>query len=126
MSIKEYFDHILLFLKGNRNVALVRVIKRIIPRRGGGYLRLRITFIDKSQLEIREYVDDTLRKLSYSYNYISPENAFLFRFDNAPHHKEINTYPHHKHTANGEVEESEEKEIHQIKKEIDKSPSKTK
>lgn len=41
MNIKEYFDHIILFLKGNRNVALVNVDKRIISRaRGGGYLRL--------------------------------------------------------------------------------------
>ncbi|MEM2144151.1 MAG: DUF6516 family protein [Candidatus Jordarchaeaceae archaeon] len=120
MNIKEYFDHIILFLKGNRNVALVNVDKRIISRaRGGGYLRLRITFIDKSRLELREYVNDMLRKLSYSYNYTSSENTLLFRFDNAPHHKEIKTYPHHKHTANGRVKESKEKEVNQIKKEID-------
>lgn len=120
MSIKEYFDRVILFLKGNRNVALVHIDKRVISRTGGGgYLRLRITFIDKSRLDVREYVDDKLRKLSYSYNYTSPKNTLLFRFDNAPHHKEIKTYPYHKHTANGDVEESKEKEVIQVKKEID-------
>jgi hypothetical protein len=124
MSVREYFDRIILFLKGNRNVALVRIDKRIISRAGGGgYLRLRITFIDKSQLDVREYVSDTLKKLNYSYNYTSSKNTLLFRFDNAPHHKEIKTYPHHEHTANGGVKESKEKEVNQVKKEIDSSLS---
>jgi hypothetical protein len=52
------------------------------------------------------------------YNYLSPINKAIFRYDNASHHKEIRTYPHHKHMANGRVEESEEKEIIQVKKEI--------
>jgi hypothetical protein len=25
----------------------------------------------------------------------------LFRYDNAPHHPEIDAYPHHKHTSDG-------------------------
>lgn len=120
MSIGEYFDLIILFIRSNRNVVLVRVEKRVISVTGG-YLRLKTTFTDNSILDMREYVDDRLRKLSYSYNYLSPTNKVIFRYDNAPHHKEIKTYPRHKHMANGKVEESEEKEINQVKKEISSS-----
>jgi len=70
----------------------VRVEKRIIST-SGGYLRLRITFLDGSVLDVREYVDDKLRKLSYSYNFLSSKNTLIFRYDNAPHHKEVETFP---------------------------------
>jgi hypothetical protein len=66
MSIGEYFDRVILFLRSNRNIVLVHVEKRVISATGG-YLRLRTTFMDNSILDMREYVDDRLRKLSYSY-----------------------------------------------------------
>jgi hypothetical protein len=30
----------------------------------------------------------------------------LFRYDNAPHHPEIDAYPHHKHTSDGIIPSS--------------------
>ena len=117
MNIKNYFDRITLFLKGNSNVVSVRVEKKIIST-SGGYLRLRITFLNGSVLDVREYVDDKLRKLSYSYNFLSSKNTLIFRYDNAPHHKEVETFPYHVHISNGEVRESEEKDIYRVKREI--------
>lgn len=35
-------------------------------------------------------------RVSYAYTYLR-ENRRVFRYDNAPHHSEIITYPHHKH-----------------------------
>lgn len=31
---------------------------------------------------------------------MTKEGQLLFRYDNAPHHREIPTSPHHKHTSN--------------------------
>ena len=36
-------------------------------------------------------------KLAYSYHYQNSQNELVFRYDNAEHHPEILTFPHHKH-----------------------------
>jgi hypothetical protein len=35
-------------------------------------------------------------RISYAYTYLK-EGRRIFRYDNAPHHPEIVTFPHHKH-----------------------------
>lgn len=37
------------------------------------------------------------RLVRYSYYWLSPENALIVGWDNAPHHPQIASYPHHKH-----------------------------
>lgn len=37
-------------------------------------------------------------RVSYAYTYLR-EGQRIFRYDNAPHHPEIITYPHHKHVG---------------------------
>ena len=39
----------------------------------------------------------------------------MSRWDNSPHHSEISTYPHHRHTSNG-ITESNEWNIREILK----------
>jgi len=46
------------------------------------------------------------------------DKNLIFRYDDAEHHREIATFPHHKHTPNG-VEESNEPNIETIMKEIE-------
>ena len=41
-----------------------------------------------------------------------------FRYDNAKHHPEIETYPHHKHTPEG-IEPSKEPSIEDVLDEIE-------
>ena len=66
----------------------------------GFYVKMRVSIRDGSILHIREYVDETER--SYSYHWQTPEGALIIRWDNAPHHRDLPTFPHHKH-ARGEV-----------------------
>jgi hypothetical protein len=64
-----------------------------------GLIRCRIFFWDGSYLDIYEAVSTELGypvRVHYAYTYIR-ENRRVFRYDNAPHHPEIATYPHHKH-----------------------------
>ncbi len=65
------------------------------------YARLR--FPDDSTLEIVEKLlveQLVIRKTRYVYHYQTSDNRLVFRYDNAPHHPEIATYPHHKHIEN--------------------------
>jgi hypothetical protein len=63
---------------------------------GGFYYRLKITFENQSLLFVREYVDETER--AYSYHWQDQNDEMIMRWDNAPHHQHIATFPHHKHT----------------------------
>ena len=63
--------------------------------KAGFYVKMLVQFNDDSILYIREYVDENER--SYSYHWQTKEGKLIIRWDNAPHHKNIPTYPHHKH-----------------------------
>lgn len=80
------------------------------------FYKAKIKFIDSSVLFIREYISST--EHAYSYHWQDQKNNIIIRWDNAPHHKNLKTYPHHKHTPN--VEESYETNVKDIIKFIEK------
>lgn len=71
----------------------------------GWYYKVHVEFEDGSTLHAREYVHTDERV--YAYHWQDEQNQLRVRWDNAPHHDHISTYPHHKHVA-GEVRPSEE------------------
>ena len=71
----------------------------------GRYYRLKIHLIDGSILFAREYVDEATR--DYAFHWQDQGNQLLMRWDNAPHHHQLRTFPHHKHTPQGVVENLE-------------------
>lgn len=53
---------------------------------------------DGTSLHINEvWVDGNLRK--YAYYQVTPKDDVVQGWDNAPHHPEVSTYPHHHHLA---------------------------
>ena len=83
------------------------------------FIKGEVTFSDGSILDFAEVKDITLEvKPKYRYHYMDKDKNMIFRYDNAAHHKEIATFPHHKHTPNG-VEESNEPNIETIMKEVE-------
>ena len=64
------------------------------------YIKLKIILIDKSELYTKEYISKTKR--IYSFHWQSNKGKLLIRWDNAPHFKNLKTYPHHKHIENNE------------------------
>jgi hypothetical protein len=69
-----------------------------------GLLRCRVSFWDNSFLDIYEVVNTEFGypvRAHYAYTYIRADQC-LFRYDNAPHHPEIPTHPHHKHIGPGD------------------------
>ena len=63
------------------------------------YMKVEIIFVDESELHVREYFATlpVFTRIAYSYHYQNREKDLIFRYDNAEHHPEISTYPHHKH-----------------------------
>lgn len=67
-----------------------------------GTIKGSVRFYDGSLLQFREVVvlhNRRLQKRDYAYHYQNSANELIFRYDNAPHHPHIPTYPHHKHVG---------------------------
>lgn len=69
------------------------------------FLKLKVHFNDHSILFSKEYFSTDVR--NYSYHWQDRNNELIIRWDNAPFHKDIYTFPHHKHKA-GEIFPSNE------------------
>jgi hypothetical protein len=62
------------------------------------FLKLKVEFTDHSSLFTKEYFSKTVR--NYSFHWQDINDNLLIRWDNAPFHKSIDTFPHHKHKDN--------------------------
>jgi hypothetical protein len=88
-------------------------------KRNSLFLRYcKIILSNFSSLYIKEiWKDDQL--LKYSYYWLSANDNFILGWDNAPHHNEVESFPHHKHTADG-VQPSEERNLPDVIEYIDR------
>ena len=81
----------------------------------------RLSFYDASQLAASEKLDverNAIIKTRYAYHYQDSDGALIFRYDNVPHHPEVETHPHHKHIGN-RVVPAEPPDLGDILREID-------
>ena len=73
----------------------------IIDNRGDVvlYLKGEIVFTNHCELHFKEYFvsGPEFKKIAYSYHYQDAKNELIFRYDNAEHHPDLETFPHHKH-----------------------------
>jgi hypothetical protein len=86
-----------------------------------GTIEGRLNFHDGSMLEFDEAIlahNDEIIKLRYAYHYQDSDNRIIFRYDNAPHHPYITTYPHHKHVGNS-VEPADAPDLTRVLNEIE-------
>ncbi len=80
-------------------------------------LKLKIKFVDKSELFTRESVKKNLRK--YSFHWQSEDGLLIIRWDNANHHRELSTFPHHRYEQDEDnVKENQEVTLMEILKYI--------
>ncbi len=85
------------------------------------YIRGNLIFIDLSFLEFAIYVQEKGKKLvfdKYRFQYMDCKKRVIFRYDNAPHYKDISTFPLHKHAQDGKIVESTIPQFHEILEEI--------
>lgn len=100
MKVHDYFAGFERGIRKNRKIGrLERPIAFMAFSETLGFLRCDFTFWDGSALAISEFMDTSAgypKKTDYSYHYVRGGQT-VFRYDSAPHHREIGTFPHHKH-----------------------------
>lgn len=100
MIIDDYFASLERTLRQNPQVSKLEVPFTCLASDDfNGLIQGRVVFWDDSFLDINEVVSTELGypvRISYAYTYLKGDNR-VFRYDNAPHHPEILTFPHHKH-----------------------------
>jgi len=105
--IEKYFEEIEQMISYFRNIRTYTLIKKIYNDKQG-FITGFIIFKDDTILEFAEVKDvDVKPKLKYRYHYMDTKRKLIFRYDNARHHKELMTYPHHKHIEDKVLESSE-------------------
>lgn len=102
MKVHDYFENFERGMRKNRKIGrLERPIVFLAFSETLGLVRSDFIFWDGSTLAISESVDTSAgypEKTDYSYQYVRGGQT-VFRYDNAPHHPEIATFPHHKHVG---------------------------
>jgi hypothetical protein len=117
--IQSHFDLIEAAIRSCSVVASYE-IARFFPSPTTGYLRGKATFVNHSVLHFFEFCRLTpgLEKDKYRYQYSDVDGKIVFRYDNAPHHRPIVTFPHHKHLKEEKVIDSFAPTLEQVLNEI--------
>ena len=120
MLIEEYFQSIGSYIADCPHVteSQIRNDKRSFYI---GVVEGEIRFTDNSFLHFIEFVNvkEGVTRYKYSYHYQDKAEKVVFRYDMAPHHKEIKTFPHHKHMGSEEVVESIAPSLNEVLQEIE-------
>lgn len=69
-------------------------------------LHIRVRFAKGHLLEINEAIfieRGKLVHLGYRYHFQDKENKLIFRYDDTPHFRSIDTFPHHKHLESNAI-----------------------
>lgn len=104
MTIDDYFTAIERGLDQNVHIGEIEVLDCLASDDHNGLIRCRVVFWDGSHLDLYEAVSTELGypvRVHYAYTYVR-DQQHMFRYDNAPHHPEIVTHPHHKHIGPAE------------------------
>ncbi len=100
MNIYDYFSSMERSLRSNVKIGAVEEpITCLASDEHNGLIQCRVHFWDGSFLDIYEAVSTETGhplRVHYAYTYLR-EGRHIFRYDNAPHHPEVETHPHHKH-----------------------------
>ena len=120
--VEDYFDNILQELLISHAVFSFKVMRRVIGDEDG-FIRVICRLTNGDIFEFAEYVQTHTNKMSimtYSFHWQSANGKLVKRWDNVPHHNEINTHPHHLHLSNGKVVGSAAMNLNKVLEEIEK------
>jgi len=106
MYIHDYFDSLQRGIWKNRKIGFLErpVLCKAFDDHHGLF-KGSVFFWDSSRLTIEEVISTTQgfpEVLRYSYTYTKGDQH-IFRYDNAPHHPDLSTFPEHKHHGPSET-----------------------
>ena len=119
--ISSYFTDVEKALKSLTNCHIEKYEEEILTSSRAN-LRIRIRFSQGYLLELNESViveSKKLQHLSYRYHFQDKNNNLIFRYDNTPHFRNFETFPHHKH-LHADVIASKKPQIIQVITEANK------
>ena len=112
MQVKDYFSEIQNLLRRSAFIENVDV-EYEVKSKTVGIIHGTVGMIDGSTLQFLELINikgDEITRPKYRFHLMDSADEMVFRYDNAPHHPEITTYPHHKHIS-GEEKPKQSEEI---------------
>ncbi|MEI6205296.1 MAG: DUF6516 family protein [Desulfuromonadales bacterium] len=104
--ITSNFDEIRQALILNELVTSFKIVREMTGS-NDGFIRVKCRLSDGSILEFAEYLQIVSGKIvrkTYSYHWQTSRGTLRRRWDNAPHHPEITTFPDHQHNGDLVVE----------------------
>ena len=110
--MKDYFSDIQNILRRSAFIENVEV-KYEIKSKTVGIIHGTIGMADGSTLQFLELItikEEGITRPKYRFYFMDSADKMIFRYDNAPHHSEVATYPHHKHIR-GKEKPKQSKEI---------------
>ena len=94
--ISLYFEELKKLIRNYDHLISSITLEEKIYSDGKGFVQGKVYFIDESGAFAE--VKDMARpgKVKYRYHYMNKENSLMFRYDNAPHFPNLNSFPHHR------------------------------
>ncbi len=119
-TINEYFDFLKDQLKLYNSIIVNSTLTFEQRTTIEGLIKGIIQFTDGSKLSIMEFIfidDENLIIPTYRFHWQSITDTLIKRWDNAPHHKNLKSFPHHLHDGNS-VKDSESMSISRVLEKI--------
>ena len=99
--IEEYFQQVENALREFPIIRSYALSKKVYNAQQG-MISGKIMFENGSRLDFLEVIDiEREAKLKYRYHFMDRSLRLIFRYDNAPHHPQVKSFPHHKHIVKG-------------------------
>lgn len=102
--IHQYIRELEQFIEAREEIIDLEIIRHSIRETEFETIliyRYKLLLDDKSIIELTERLiekNKQLNRTKYSYHWQTEQGSLIKRWDNAPHHPEITTTPHHLHT----------------------------
>lgn len=109
--IHDYFSKIQKKLDASKWIIIEQSINFDFISEEMGIITGKLVFIDNSILDFMELISK--KEPEYRFQFMDKNKELIARWDSAPHHKEIATFPYHMHTKKG-VKESKKVALAEI------------
>jgi len=106
MHLYNYLIRLERILQARQDVTVEEL--RVVVTTLGAIFQASIRFSDESTLHVIEELERTggqqAMRIQYAFHYQDANGKLVFRYDNAPHHPHLATFPAHKHLGDTVVE----------------------
>jgi len=100
--IRDYFSEVEKKLEEIKWLIKKKTVEFNLVSEEMGIVKGKIVFVNNYALDFRELVSE--EHTDYRFHFMNGNNRLIKRWDSAPHHKEITTFPFHLHTPESVLE----------------------